>query len=87
VKLEVTNAIVDFKSKVFEVEFNKWMKLSVNMGDITEERVDAITNAANEYLCIYAGILITFSPWRRCSRSHYERWRIVCYNINLLKNF
>ena len=32
------------------------MNLSVNLGDITDEKVDAITNAANEYLRHGAGV-------------------------------
>ncbi|CDW75525.1 UNKNOWN [Stylonychia lemnae] len=34
----------------FQVLLEGWLEVSVNMGDITDEKVDAITNAANEYL-------------------------------------
>jgi formiminotetrahydrofolate cyclodeaminase len=30
------------------VIMNGWMNVSVNLGDITDEKIDAITNAANE---------------------------------------
>lgn len=33
-----------------EVVLNKWFHVSIHKGDITDEDVDAITNAANEYL-------------------------------------
>jgi putative ATPase len=35
---------------------NGWLDVSVNLGDITYEEVDAITNAANEYLAHGAGV-------------------------------
>ena len=35
---------------------NGWLDVSVNLGDITNENVDAITNAANEYLSHGAGV-------------------------------
>ena len=35
---------------------NGWLDVSVNLGDITNEDVDAITNAANEYLSHGAGV-------------------------------
>ena len=34
----------------YTVLLHGWLKLSVYQGDITEERVDAIVNAANSYL-------------------------------------
>ena len=42
--------------KKFEVVLNDWLDVSVNLGDITNEKVDAITNAANEHLCHGAGV-------------------------------
>lgn len=42
--------------KKFEVVLNGWLHVSVNLGDITNENVDAITNAANEYLSHGAGV-------------------------------
>lgn len=44
----------DFKKN--EVLLNGWLSVSVNLGDITNEKVDAITNAANEYLSHGAGV-------------------------------
>ena len=35
---------------------NGWLEVSVNLGDITNEEVDAITNAANEHLAHGAGV-------------------------------
>jgi hypothetical protein len=35
---------------------NGWLEVSVNLGDITSENVDAITNAANEHLMHGAGV-------------------------------
>lgn len=35
---------------------NGWLEVSVNLGDITNEKVDAITNAANEHLAHGAGV-------------------------------
>jgi len=35
---------------------NGWLQVSVHKGDITNEKVDAITNAANEYLSHGAGV-------------------------------
>jgi O-acetyl-ADP-ribose deacetylase (regulator of RNase III) len=34
----------------YQVRLFGWLDLSVHQGDITAERVDAITNAANSYL-------------------------------------
>ncbi len=42
--------------KKFEVVINGWLNVSVNLGDITNEEVDAITNAANEHLMHGAGV-------------------------------
>jgi hypothetical protein len=42
--------------KEFRVLLNGWLEVSVNLGDITNEKVDAITNAANEYLHHGAGV-------------------------------
>ena len=42
--------------KEFRGILNNWMEVSVNLGDITNEDVDAITNAANEYLSHGAGV-------------------------------
>ena len=39
-----------------EVTINGWLDVSVNLGDITNEDVDAITNAANEHLSHGAGV-------------------------------
>jgi O-acetyl-ADP-ribose deacetylase (regulator of RNase III) len=39
-----------------EVILNGWLRVSVNLGDITNENVDAITNAANEHLMHGAGV-------------------------------
>jgi O-acetyl-ADP-ribose deacetylase len=39
-----------------EVVINGWLKVSVNLGDITNEDVDAITNAANEHLMHGSGV-------------------------------
>lgn len=39
-----------------EVVLNGWLTVTVFKGDITEEQVDAITNAANEYLSHGAGV-------------------------------
>lgn len=38
------------------VILNGWLDVSVNLGDITNEEVDAITNAANEHLAHGAGV-------------------------------
>ena len=38
------------------VVINGWLNVSVNLGDITNEDVDAITNAANEHLAHGAGV-------------------------------
>ena len=38
------------KSGPYEVLIYGWLKVSVNKGDLTDERVDAIVNAANSYL-------------------------------------
>jgi O-acetyl-ADP-ribose deacetylase (regulator of RNase III) len=38
------------------VLLNDWLEVSVNLGDITNEDVDAITNAANEHLSHGAGV-------------------------------
>ena len=35
---------------------NGWLEVSVNMGDITAENVDVITNAANEWLSHSGGV-------------------------------
>lgn len=35
---------------------NGCLEVSINLGDITNEKVDAITNAANEYLSHGAGV-------------------------------
>ena len=40
----------------YKVLLNGWLEVSVNKGDITDEKVDAITNAANEYLSHAGGI-------------------------------
>ena len=42
--------------KKAEVIINGWLRVSVNLGDITNENVDAITNAANEHLMHGAGV-------------------------------
>lgn len=42
--------------KKFEILLNGWLHVSVHLGDITNENVDAITNAANEYLSHGAGV-------------------------------
>jgi O-acetyl-ADP-ribose deacetylase (regulator of RNase III) len=39
-----------------EVIINGWLTVNVNLGDITNEKVDAITNAANENLMHGAGV-------------------------------
>ena len=39
-----------------EVVINGWLKVSVNLGDMTNEDVDAITNAANEHLMHGSGV-------------------------------
>ena len=44
--------------KEFKVLINSWMEVSVNLGDITSENVDAITNAANEQLMHGAGVAV-----------------------------
>ena len=56
--------IKDGDKVTFEVPNNKrvaailngWLEVSVNLGDITNEDVDAITNAANEHLAHGAGV-------------------------------
>ena len=40
----------------FRVIINGWLEVNVNLGDITYENVDAITNAANEDLWHGAGV-------------------------------
>eukprot|EP00347_Sterkiella_histriomuscorum_P010880 403374568 len=40
----------------FSVLINGWFTIQVHLGDITNENVDAITNAANEYLSHGAGV-------------------------------
>lgn len=48
---------MDFKAEEqHRVVINDWLNVSVIKGDITEEDVDAITNAANEYLSHGAGV-------------------------------
>ena len=44
------------KDKGVEALLNGWLTVSVNLGEITDEDVDAITNAANEYLSHGAGV-------------------------------
>ena len=36
--------------RTYTVKLEGWLTVSVNMGDITKENVEAITNAANSYL-------------------------------------
>ncbi len=44
------------------VELEGWLTVRVNMGDITKENVEAITNAANSYLRVSLNkFLNTFS--------------------------
>ncbi len=40
----------------YSVLLEGWMTVEVVLGDITSEKVDAITNAANEHLAHGAGV-------------------------------
>ena len=43
----------------YVVKLEGWLQVSVHMGDITDEKVEAITNAANSYLRV-SFILFSF---------------------------
>ena len=56
-KIEGDEVTFEVKNpKRAEVTINGWLDVSVNLGDITSEEVDAITNAANEHLAHGAGV-------------------------------
>ena len=51
--------LIEFPDKdKYEILINNWLMVSVNKGDITKEKVDAITNSSNDKLIHGEGLAL-----------------------------